>query len=106
MAAPTLGSSSKTILRAKGSINGLTAENMTESGKTIRWKDLAFLHGQTEDGTRASTSMIKKKETEFSTGPMDENTKEIGRTESNMELALTHRLLERQREASGVMEKE
>jgi len=50
--------------------------------------------------------MTKKKETEHSTGQMEENTKDNGRMENSMVLEYTHRHLERQRRDNGLKAKE
>lgn len=36
---------SKTILKARESINGLMDDNMRELGKLIKWKEKDYLHG-------------------------------------------------------------
>ncbi len=48
--------------------SGPTAESTKVNGKIIKWRDMAFSHGQMAEDMRANTSMIKRKERESSTG--------------------------------------
>ena len=83
MAAHIKDSSTRTISRDKGSINGQMDVSMRVNGRTIKWKAW-----------------------EFSPGQMAENTRETGRMENSMELVFTLLLQAKPREESGMKAKE
>lgn len=59
------------------------AENMMDNGRTIRWKAMACLHGQTAEDMKVNISMIKKKDKVSSIGLMAESTRETGKMGNN-----------------------
>lgn len=54
-----------------------------------------------EEGTRVSTSMIKRRDKESSFGQMVEDMKVAGKMVSNMVLELTHQRVEKPNKVSG-----
>jgi hypothetical protein len=106
MEAPTMDSLLRIILMDLVFISGLMAENMKANGKTIRWKEVVFSHGQITEGMRVSISMIKRRVMECSSGLMVENTTESGKTVNNMVQEHTHQLQEKQDKGNGLTEKE
>jgi hypothetical protein len=47
-----------TIFMVKVFMNGPMEESLTEIGETIKWRDMAALHGQMEENTLGHILMI------------------------------------------------
>jgi len=62
---------------------------------------VACLPGLTEEDMRENTLMIKKKVRAYSTGQMEENTKEDGKMENNTVSEHIHQLVGKQSKANG-----
>jgi hypothetical protein len=70
---------SKEKLKEKELISGGTVRSMTESGPTLRNKDMAFGKAFTETATLVNGIIAKLKDTEFTLGLMETGTKESGK---------------------------
>jgi hypothetical protein len=106
MEAPITVSLLKITLMVTEFINGRTAENMKENGRTIRWREAECLHGLTTEDMKVNILMIKRRATVSFTGLMEENTTEIGKTENNMEQGHILQLLARPDKVNGLKAKE
>lgn len=80
--------------------------NLKENGKTTKWKVKEFSHGLIIENTLETMLMIRKKAMVFFTGQMVESTRVIGKMENRMVWVFIHQILERQRRADGLKEKE
>lgn len=102
----TMESSLITILMEKVFTNGQTADNSTETGRTIKWKEVECFHGLITEDTKESTLMTRKKDMVCFIGLMEESTKVNGKMVNNMEKDFTlHKVESRERE-NGPMERE
>merc|ERR1711957_1159387 len=104
MAATTSATSLKIILRVLVLTLGATSVSTLVTGRTIRWKEPAHLHGPMVAATMVITLMTKKKAMAFSTGPTVASTMVNGSMESKMVLVLTHPPPAKQRRVNGAME--
>lgn len=69
----TLGNFWITTYTEKESTNGLMDEGLKETGRTIKWMEEGFLSGQTIEGMKANTEMIKRKDRVISHGQMEDS---------------------------------
>ncbi len=68
----------KIILMVMVNMSGQTKEYLQANGKIIKWKVLVYSNGQTVDFTKENIKTIKKVETEYILGLMEENMMETG----------------------------
>ena len=87
-------------------IIGQMAESLMDNGKIIKLMDLEHLSGPTVRNTSVSSSTISAMVKALSSGQMDENMREIGLTESNMETVSTPFKMENLERAIGKTAKE
>ena len=93
MGHPTMVNGSITKSVALEPTNGLMAEFMLETGRTITCMVRENIHGLTVEGTRALTLMIKSTDSEHTLGPMDVSTQVTGKMESSMDREFTSTLM-------------
>ena len=77
-----------------------------DRGKTTRWKEVEYSHGQTVGDMKENMSMTRRKVKEHSSGQTAENMKEAGKMESNTEWEFIHQQAERQNKENGKKEKD
>ena len=73
------------------------------NGKIIRWKVMVSSRGLMADDMKVHTLTIRKKEKETSTGPMDVNTKEVGKMVNNTVLVHIPQPVGKQNRENGQM---
>ena len=76
------------------------------SGKTTKWKAKAYSHGQMAGSMSETTSMIRRRVTECSTGQTDVNMMACGSTGSKTVLEHIQSPAGRQKQVSGRMGEE
>lgn len=69
----------------KAATTGQMAENITENGKIIKWKETVFSPGLMDVNTKENIKMIKSTVMVSSNGLTIELTKVIGLMDANME---------------------
>ena len=90
----------------KASIFGQMEDITKETGKTICSMEKECILGLTAEPTKVATSMTKNTDSEFTNGQMGEFTKVNGKTAKIMVRGFLRTLRERQRRASGRMDKD
>jgi len=103
---PIMDSLLITISMEKVCTVGQTVVSTVVYGRTTRWRVVVCLPGLTIGGTKVSTSMIRKRGTESSTGQMDASMKETGKTANNMESDFIHQLMGNQERVNGLRARE
>jgi len=86
--------------------NGLMEESTAVTGKIIKWRVEVFSNGLITDDMRVNTWMIKRKDMEYFSGPMEESMMVSGEMESKMELAHIPQHQVKQRKVNGKRERE
>jgi hypothetical protein len=104
--ANTMESSRRTILKEKVFTNGVTAETLKVTGRTIKWRVTESSLGLIIDVMKESTLMTRKKDTVSFFGLMEGNTTVNGRTANSMVWVFTLLLLEKLKRVSGKMARE
>ena len=94
------------IFTAKAHTHGPTVEFTMATGNKIRCMEKVFSLGQMGENTKASITMIRNKDMEYSIGLMEGNMTDTGCTESKKAWASTSMPKEKASTADGSMERE
>ena len=95
-----------TTSKVMDSISGTMVGSMKEPGKTTRWMEKEFSHGQMAENTQESMQRTRNRDKECSLGQMDVSMTVDGIKESNMDLLSTQGAMVKLKRASGRMEKD
>ena len=87
-------------------MNGQMEEDTRVPGKTTKWMEKESLIGLTKGGTLENTKMTKRKAMVILHGQMEDNTKEAGLMENNMEKGSISHLLVKNEKDFGKTENE
>ena len=85
MAQNTSVNSNMVSFKVKANISGRVANNMTDSGKTARWKEQEDCSGQMESSTEVNLNKIDSMDKVFTVGQMVKSTMENGLKANNTE---------------------